>query len=168
MNEAGRSGTTRRGRGPERAANLLSARIRSASEKRGFAVTRLLTHWAEIAGDEIAAAARPVEISYGRGFGATLTLLCPGARAPIVEMQKETLRERVNACYGYNAIACIRITQTSATGFADAPAAFEHAPRTTPPEVAEKAGRAVGGVSDTGLRDALETLGRHVLARPKT
>lgn len=167
MTAAAKGGTTRRGRGPERAASLLSSRIRVASEKRGFAVTRLLTHWSEIAGEEIAAAARPVEISYGRGFGATLTLLCSGAHAPVVEMQKEALRERVNACYGYNAIARIRITQTAATGFAEPRPAFAQAPRETPPEVLEKAGRAVDGVADPALRDALETLGRRVLDRPE-
>ena len=34
--------------GFSRAAALMQTRIRSASEKRGFAVTRLLTHWAEV------------------------------------------------------------------------------------------------------------------------
>ena len=67
-------------------------------------MTRLLTHWEEAVGQDIAAIARPVNIGYGRGsFGATLTVLTTGAQAPMLEMQKEQLREKVNAVYGYNA-----------------------------------------------------------------
>ena len=94
-------------------------------ETRGFAVSRVLTRWAEIAGEDIAAIARPVEVSYGRqGFGATLTVLTTGAQAPMLEMQKEVLRERVNAAYGYNAIARIRLTQTAPPGFAEGQASL--------------------------------------------
>jgi len=87
--------------GFKRTSSLLQTQIRKTSETRGFAQSRLLTHWAEIAGDDIAAISRPVEVRYGRsGFGATLTLLTTGANAPILEMQKEKLREKVNAVYG--------------------------------------------------------------------
>ena len=43
-------------------------------------------------------------------MGATLTLLTTGANAPMLEMQKEKLRQKVNAVYGYNAISRVRIT----------------------------------------------------------
>jgi len=76
--------------GFKRTSSLLQTQIRKTSETRGFAQSRLLTHWAEIAGDDIAAISRPVEVRYGRsGFGATLTLLTTGANAPILEMQKD-------------------------------------------------------------------------------
>ena len=114
-------------KGFKRTDSLLSQQIRKASETRGFAQSRLLTHWTEIAGEATAAISRPVEVSYGRkeGIGATLTLLTTGANAPMLEMQKEQLRARVNAVYGYNAIARVRITQTAATGFAEGQVAFE-------------------------------------------
>jgi hypothetical protein len=133
-------------------------------ETRGFAVARLLTHWAEIAGEDIARVAQPVEITYGRGFGATLTLLASGAHAPMIEMQKERVREKVNACYGYNAISRIRITQTARTGFAEPRAASGALPPQPTPEVAEAAHRTVEGVADETLRAALEALGRNVLS----
>ena len=44
----------------------------------------------------------------------------------MLEMQKEQLRAKVNAVYGYNAIARVRITQTAATGFAEGKVAFGH------------------------------------------
>jgi len=114
-------------KGFKRTDSLLSGQIRRASETRGFAQSRLLTQWNEIAGTDIAAIAQPVEIGYGRGgMGATLTLLTTGANAPMLEMEKEKLRAKVNAVYGYNAIARVRITQTAATGFADGKVAFGH------------------------------------------
>ena len=68
----------------------------------------MLTAWAEIAGEDIAAITRPVKIGYGReGMGATLTLLVAPAHAPMVQMDLPRLKDRVNAAYGYNAIARI-------------------------------------------------------------
>src|SRR5690606_14903173 len=71
----------RRMRGFEAAAQLVASRVKAAGETRGFAVARLLTHWTEVVGPEIAAHTRPVKISHGKGIGATLTLLVPGAQA---------------------------------------------------------------------------------------
>jgi len=156
-------------RGFARAAGLMQGRIRTATQSRGFAVSRLLTHWEEVAGAEIAAVCRPVEVSYGRqNMGATLCLLTTGAQAPMLEMQKERIVERVNACYGYRAITRIRITQTAGTGFSEGRAQFGRArashpepPRTPLPEAAE----AARDVTDPGLRDALERLGTAVMTR---
>ena len=62
-------------------------------------------------------------------------------------MQKVQLRERVNAVYGYNAIARIRITQTAAAGFSEGQADFDIAPET-------QAGGAAGcGDAGTCARD---------------
>lgn len=156
-----------------RAATLLQGQIRRAGESRGFAVTRLLTHWAEIVGEDIARIARPIDVSYGRqGMGATLSVLTTGAQAPMLEMQKERLREKVNAVYGYNAIARIRITQTAPTGFADGKADFTHAPKQRPetaadPVVTRSAAAVAEGVGDEKLRAAIESLARNVLSKAK-
>lgn len=160
-------------RGFKRTASVLSEQIRRVGEGRGFAVSRVLTGWAEIAGPDIAAIARPVDIGYGRGgFGATLTVLTTGAQAPILEMQKERLRERVNAVYGYNAISRIRITQTAATGFAEGQAEFAPPPGRPAVAVSQTAAagaeQAVRPIADDGLRAALERLGRNVLSRSKS
>ncbi len=152
-----------------RAAALVEKNIRAAGESRGFAVSRLLTHWDEIAGSDMAAIARPVRVSYARsGFGATLELLTTGAQAPMLEMQSETLKGRINACYGYAAISRIRITQTAPTGFAEGQAQFGPAPRAAAtagpdPETRTPARDAAAHVGDDGLRRALETLGQNVL-----
>ncbi|MCA0205776.1 MAG: DUF721 domain-containing protein [Proteobacteria bacterium] len=162
-------------RGFEAAAGLLRDPIRKAGESRGFAVTRLLTHWPEVAGPDLAPLCRPVNVSYAKqGLGATLTLLTSGAAAPLVQMQADKLRERVNAIYGYAAIARIRVTQTSArgtmTGLAEAQRPFEGSNITRPS--AQALARAQGvldglteGVADSGLKSALERLATQVLLR---
>jgi len=157
-------------RGFKRTSNILGDRIRQAGETRGFAVSRVLTHWEEIAGPDIAKMAKPVKVHYGRSsFGATLTVLTTGSMAPMLEMQKDRLRERVNAAYGYNAISKVLITQTAPVGFADGQRPFA-GPQGEPAErdqkrVAETAARAAEGVQDEGLRAALERLGRGVLSK---
>jgi hypothetical protein len=155
-------------KGFARTASLLTGKIRKVSEGRGFAQSRLLTNWAEVAGEEAAAISRPVEVSYGRGgMGATLTLLTTGANAPVLEMQKEQLRARVNAVYGYNAIARVRVTQTAATGFAEGRVAFEHAPKKADPApdpaIRAKATQTASSIGDESLRDALARLGENIL-----
>lgn len=161
----------RRKKGFERTSSLLATRIRKTGEARGFAVTRVLTHWSEIVGEATAAIAKPIDVSYARGgMGATLTVLTTGAQAPMLEMQKEQLREKVNAVYGYNAIARVRITQTAPTGFAEGQAQFTPAPKKQ--TVADQSTRAraaevTADVTDAGLRDALEKLAQNVLMKQK-
>lgn len=161
----------RRKKGFERTSSLLSARIREAGESRGFAVSRVLTHWSEIVGEANAAISRPVDISYARGgMGATLTVLTTGAQAPMLEMQKDQLREKVNAVYGYNAIARVRITQTAATGFAEGQVQFTPAPkpnRQPDAETCAQAALVAEEIGDDGLRNAIEMLARNVLTKKK-
>jgi len=150
-------------RGFSRAATLMQTSIRHASEERGFAVTRLLTHWTEVVGEATAQIATPVNVSYGKGgMGATLTLLTTGAQAPMLEMQKEQIREKVNACYGYRAISRVRITQTAPTGFADGRVAFS--PKKTPSEAVQSTAKSLSdGIESDALRTALATLGANVI-----
>ena len=162
----------RRRRGFEPAISLLQSPIRAAGEARGFAVARLLTHWPEIVGEDLARLCRPVRMSYGRdGLGATLTVLVQGAAAPLVEMSRERIREKVNACHGYNAVSRVLLTQTAATDFAEGQAAFAPAPPAPPPApdpaVSARARGLAGEVRDDGLRGALELLARNVLSRPR-
>lgn len=161
----------RRVRGFEAASGLLKTQVRVAGESRGFAVTRLLTHWTEIAGEDMARVTRPVKVGYGReGMGATLTLLTTGPMAPMVEMQKEKLREKVNAVYGYAAISRIMLTQTASTGFAEGQAEFMVAPKLPPPldpAVQQEAARTAAPIRDEGLRAALEAMAQNILKRRK-
>lgn len=162
----------RRTRGFEAASGLLKDQVRTVGESRGFAVARLLTHWTEIVGEDMARITRPVKVGYGReGMGATLTLLTTGPMAPMVEMQKEKLREKVNAVYGYAAISRILLTQTAATGFAEGHAEFTAKPKSKPapdPALLAEAARTAAPIHDDGLRQALEALAQNILTRRKS
>jgi len=156
----------------KRTATILQSRIREVSEGRGFAQSRVLTHWLEIVGADIAEITRPVEVSYGRdGMGATLSILTIGAHAPMIEMQKEAIRIKVNAVYGYNAIARVRITQTAPIGFSEGQVEFRAKPKSKPtlsPTVQQQAQETANTVTDQNLRRALEELGRNVLTKNQT
>jgi hypothetical protein len=161
-----------RRRGFEPAFGLMQDPVRQAGEARGFAVTRLLTHWAEVAGSDLAAKTRPVKVGYGRdGLGATLTLLVKASEAPIVQMQLPQLKDRVNAVYGYAAVAHIHLTQTAATGFAEGQSEFTAAPKPASrpdPALQDRARQKAQGVADPGLRSALDQLAQHIFTRPRT
>ncbi len=165
----GFSPAKRRSRGFLQTGGLVSKRIRSVGERRGFAETRLLTHWAEIVGQTVAAIAQPVKVSYAReGFGATLTVLTDGARAPELQMMLPELKEKVNACYGYSAISRIRITQTAEVGFAEQAVAFTHkpvAPKTLSVSQTAELSDSLAPVADDRLRAALENLAKNVLTK---
>lgn len=166
------NGAKRRTKGFERTSGLLQGQIRRASESRGFAESRVLTHWAEIVGETVSNMAIPVKISYAQGgFGATLTILTTGANAPMLQADLPKIKDKVNACYGYAAIARIKITQTAPTGFAEGQVAFKLAPqteRTVPdPKVTAAAREVAAKVSDDSLRQALEALGQNIISRQK-
>ena len=153
-------------RGFKSAATLLGGQIRKVGEGRGFAVSKLLTHWPDVVGEDVASMARPVNISYGKGgFGATLTLLIEGAYGPIVQSQSDRTREKVNAAYGYNAIARVRFTQTAATGFAEPQSSFNPAPKPAAPspEIRRAAEHAAQDAENGDLRAAIERLATNVL-----
>jgi hypothetical protein len=162
----------RRKRGFETAGALLAGALKAPAEKRGFGEAKLLTHWPEIVGEDLADIARPVKITYGRGFGGTLVLLTTGANAPVLDMQKERIMERVNATYGYRAVAHVHITQTAPTGFAEGQVAFR-TPKAAPPPPPDpvrlaRAMEGVEGIEDPGLKEALARLARNVLTPRQT
>lgn len=162
-----------------RAEKLLTGQIRQASEKRGFAESRVLTHWAEIVGEDLARMTRPIEVKYGRvkldgkmhnDYGAKLVVLTKGSFAPILEMRKAEIVQKINAVYGFEAIRHIIVTQTAPVGFAEGQVSFDHRPKKTherapKPEAVTEARSLSEGVTDDSLRAALERLGANVITK---
>jgi len=159
-------------KGFKQSGQLLRKSIKAVAQKRGFSETELLTQWPEIAGETLASMSRPTEVRFDRhGLGATLTVLTTGAQAPLLEMQKEKLRQKVNAIYGYNAIAKIRITQTAPTGFSEGQADFQHrkTAKAPPPsaQATKMANELSKDVANDELRSALTALGQNLLTKTK-
>lgn len=161
----------RRSNGFRRAVSLMETQIRRASETRGFAHVQILTHWADIVGPDLAKNCKPIDVKYQKsGLGATLSVLTTGAFAPMIEMQKDIIRSRVNAVYGYNAISKVRVTQTAPTGFADGQVEFTPKPKVDDPPtpaITQESNALTQGVNDANLKRALEGLAKNVLSKHK-
>ena len=157
----------------KRTTELLKQRINEASEGRGFSETRVLTHWSTFVGIGLAEKTYPVKISFASGgLGATLTILTTGPHALELEMLKHQIRDKVNAAYGYNAVARIKITQTAETGFefAKVDGNTEEQDSNTNLTVFRnnvKASEQVEGVENKELRQALAELEEKVLTKSK-
>jgi hypothetical protein len=148
---------------------------RKAFEKYGFSAASLVTDWATIAGAELAAYTAPERLKWPRRAepggddaasaqkgrpGAALVLRVDGARGLDVQYKARQIIERINAYFGYAAVAELRIVQ--------APVATPHPERPPPRQTAAPLTHEVAGISDVALREALGRLGAGVRAgRPR-
>ena len=147
--------------------SFLPGLTRKAFEKYGFSTASLVTDWAAIAGAELAAYTAPERLKWPRGGerpeegaatasktrqGATLVLRVDGGRALDVQYKARQIIERINAYFGYAAVAELRIVQAP-VGETLGPA--RALPRTTPAPLTTE----VAGIADAGLREALGRLG---------
>src|SRR5262245_18882681 len=89
--------------------------------------------------------------------GATLVLRADGARALAVQYGARQIIERINAYFGYAAVAELRIVQAP-VGPVSGPMPSARRP------AAQPLTHEVAGVADAGLRDALARLGAGVRA----
>ena len=159
----------RRKKGFSSVSSFLEDQLGKAGEKRGFAVMRLLTHWREIVGEEISQITKPVKVGYNRdGLGATLTILCLGANAPILQTMLPQIKEKVNSCYGYSAISKVRITQTDSVALF--PVSTDESKsnfslQDLNPVIAEASKSITNDVESDQLRLALQKLGQSILKK---
>ena len=128
----------------------------------------LLTEWAAIAGEELAARARPRRLKFPRASErreGTLVLSVDPAFALDLQHGQDVLIERVNGFFGYRAVARILLEQRP---LAQAPAPSPRVPPATalaPPARAGLLASRVDGIGDETLRLALLRLGTAVAAR---
>lgn len=155
---------SRRSRGFRPAAALITEQMATAAAKRGYALARLQALWAEIAGPEIAAVARPVRLATARGpAGGLMTLAVHGANAPQVQMLLPLIRERVNAALGPNTVGRIQLTQSGLPEVVPPPL-----PAPPPEPDMSRLAEGLSSIGDPELRAALETLARNVVSRART
>jgi len=139
--------------GPRTLAALVPALVRPAFKRRGPATVQVLADWEVIAGPAIAAVTTPRKL-----FAGTLVIACSGPIALELQHLAPALIGRINAHLGQVAVTRLRFTQ-------DTPPPPPELPRRRAPAT-EAARRAVAGLPEGSLRDALEALGRQVLAKP--
>ncbi len=115
-----------RGRGPASKAvgAFVPGLTRKSFEKFGFSTATLIMDWPRIAGADLAQWTAPERVKWPHGFdgpeiaqesgaraGAILVLRVDPARALDVEYRARQIVERINAYFGYRAIAELRLLQ---------------------------------------------------------
>lgn len=138
--------------GPRTLSALVPALVRPAFKRRAPATAQVVADWEAIVGPAIAAVTTPRKL-----FTGTLVLACPGPVALELQHLAPQLIARINAHLGKTAVTRLRFTQDT-----PAPSA---PPPPKPPLAPEAAREAVAALPPGALRDALESLGRVVLAK---
>lgn len=139
-----------------------------ALQKYGFSAASLIMDWPAIMGRDFAQYAAPERIKWPRiadraededadasaaRSGAVLVLRVDGAKALDVQYRAQQIIERINAYFGYAAVAQLRVIQAPMPAVPQARARRARV---------EPLAREVSGIADTGLRDALARLGAEI------
>lgn len=154
---------TRRGRGPKPVAQDALGLLRHHLHARGFAQIELVTRWAEIAGQGLAAHCFPYRLSAGGASGATLTLVADDRAALELQHQGPKVVDKINAYFGTSVVSKIKVV----AGVVPIKNP-QRPPRRTlsTAEEADLVARA-SRIEDADLRAALTRLGRHALAESR-
>jgi len=139
--------------GPRPVGALVPAMVRPAFRQRAPATAQVLVDWDAIVGPAIAAVTTPRKL-----FAGTLAIACSGPMAVELQHLSEQLIGRINGHLGRVAVTRLRFMQEMRP-----PALAPPPPR---PRAVAAAKAAVATLPAGELRDALEALGRAVLARP--
>jgi hypothetical protein len=142
------------------------ALTRAAFARYGFAYGDLITQWPAIVGDSVAQWSEPERIKWPRAGaderkqGGTLVIRVTPGRGLDVQHETPRIIERINAFYGYGAIAAVKIRQGA---LSRKPAASATLPALGA-QAREALESELQGVADPGLREALRRLGQGVLS----
>lgn len=161
---------------------LTPAVTRAVFEKFGFATAQLVGEWRTIVGDRLAATTAPEQIKWPRRAGAGAVVEMPGegsgkasarggatlvvrvepAVALDVQYKAALIIERVNAWFGYRAVADLRIVQ----GGVQQPVqqGSNEPPRRSAPKL-RAAVQPIDDIADAGLKAALERMQAGIVNR---
>ena len=138
--------------GPRAVGALVPAVVRPAFRRQAPATAQVLADWDAIVGPAIAAVTTPRKL-----FAGTLAIACSGPMAVELQHLSDQLIGRINGHLGQVVVTRLRFMQEPRPPIARPPP-----PR---PLAIAAAKAAVAALPPGELRDALETLGRAVLAR---
>lgn len=128
---------------------------------------RLVTHWDDIVGRDLAAKAQPVKIRYRKvpdqkGMDAALDIAASTADATLLHYRKDLILERINQIFGERLISAIRFVPMAVNE--TLPTNQKRRPR-APVPAAKRAELAItlDMVNDPELKQRLEVLGTSIL-----
>ena len=148
-------------RGGLRALGAEIPRIAGAAlGKRGFGEAQLVTQWETVIGAELAEKLSPERLAFPRGErrNGTLRLRVASAFATEAQHLEPLLIERINAFFGYGAVARLAFTHGPTLAAAPKPPPL----RKLGAEEQRAIDARVAGVADPDLRTALARLGSAV------
>ena len=139
---------------------MMPAVAGKALGKKGAGFGKLVTDWRQIVGPDLGDVTAPVKLSFPRGerADATLTIDIVPARAVELQHAMPQLIERVNAVFGYSAVARVKMVQRPPEKRLSN---FTNLRPLSPVEERDLI-ELTAIVPDGELRDALESLGRAV------
>lgn len=134
--------------------------------KRGLGEAQLVAQWAAIVGAELADQLSPDRLSFPRGERreGTLRLRVASGWALQVQHREPQLIERINAFFGYRAVAKLALVQAPPAS-AGPPA--RPAPRPLAAGEHQALDRRLEDIEDPALREALRRLGAAVIGSAK-
>lgn len=149
---------------------LIPQITKKAFERFGFPAAAILTDWPQIVGADIASYTAPERLKWSKAVddeeqdggrngpqGATLVLRVEGARSLDIQYRKTQLMERINAYFGFRALADLRIVQGPVVAAQHKKKLRPVPPRPIPQE----------GITDPNLASALAKLAGNVAAPPR-
>lgn len=151
-------------------ASLAAGIVEPVLRRRAGLSMAIAAQWPAIVGPALADATRPLRIRWGRRAGpgeaaspGTLVVACSGATALRVQHEADQIVARVNAAFGHDAVARLRIEQRPVDPPAEPPAPPEPTAR-----MQERAAQIAAPVENERLREALARLGGRVMAASST
>ncbi len=163
MAESGKTGPSKGGgatrTGSVRSvADIMPGVSRAAFRRFGFVQSAIVARWPEIVGEKYAKHSAPDALSFppGKRSGATLTIVCSGSFATMLQHVEPQIIERVNRFFGYSAVARVSLKH------GDVPS---RPSREATPELKPLSADMVSmlkPIGDPGLRASLEALAQQI------
>lgn len=154
---------------PRAVSALVAPLTRRALGKHGFASASLISDWATIIGDELAASCQPVKLAFpqGKRDAGTLHLHVTGGAALEIQHTTPQIIERINGHLGYRAVARLKLIQGQEPR-GTRPGRRRLADRDRQRRVEQRQWDGLDDVTDPALRESLRRLGEAIAAREST
>lgn len=126
---------------------------------------RLVTHWPEIVGKDLADQAQPVKIRYRKVPGskkpeASLDIAANSAQATLLHYRKDLILERINQIFGEKLISALRFVPVAANAPVPRPRRLL---QPLSPAETEDLANMLDKIEDSALKERLEMLGTSIL-----
>ena len=143
---------------PRAVSDIVPGVGRAAFRRFGFVQSAIVARWPEIVGDDYARHSAPDALNFpaGKRSGATLTIVCSGPFATMLQHVEPQIIERVNRFFGYAAVARVSLKH------GELPARPTRAARPELRPLSPEISSMLKPIGDAGLRASLEALAQQI------